>query len=164
MGMESYFITLNIENLNSSDYIAQLFKQYCDVSRYKMPSGKLFKRHIIDDSRFVIDNKAVVAVAVNQDAADITFELCFSNYESNLSYIYDVTKWLASFGKASYIKVLNTEYDFGNLGYEEFRAIVFKSFLSKYRLFLRHYGEINQDILPCNFYACIRRRGINREE
>ena len=163
MGMESYYITLNIENLNSSDTIMQLLKQNYHVSDYKMPSGKLFKRYIIDDSRFVIDNKAVVAIGVNQNVTEVTFELCFSNYENNLSYIYNVAKCIASLAKTMHIKVLNTEYNFGNLDYEKFKEIVSKSFCKKYHLFFEHYGEISQDILPCNFYAWIRKRGMKRK-
>lgn len=164
MGMESYYITLNVESLTSGGDITSLFKQEYHVSRYKMPSEKLFKRRIADDRRFVIDHKAVVTVVVNQNTADITFELCFSNYENNLLYIYNVAKWVSLLGKTTHLKVLNSTYNFGDLDYEKFRAIISESFSGKYHHFNQHYGEINTDILPCDFYGWIRRMGLNRKK
>jgi hypothetical protein len=127
-----------------------------------MPSGKLFRRRIVDDSRFVIDNKAVVAVTVMENTADITFELCFSNFECNLLYIYNVAKWVSILGKTK-LKVLSSEYDFSNLDYEEFRGIISESFSNKFHEFSERYGQINTDILPHDFYSLVRRAGINRK-
>ena len=158
-----YMRIIYVKNLKSNDDIAQLFKQKYNVSNYKMPSGKLFKRHVVDASRFVIDNKAVVTIAIMQNTADITFELCFSNYESNLSYIYNVAKWVSSLGKTTLIKVLNSEYDFSNLDYDKFKDIISESFSNKFYQFNKRYGQINADILPHDFYNWMRRTGLNRK-
>lgn len=163
MGMESYFIKLNVQNLKSSVDIKQAFAREYNVSKYRRPSGKLFRRHIVDDSRFVIDNKAVVTVAMLQDAADITFELCFSNYECNLSYIYNVAKWVSLLGETTQLKVLNSEYNFNNLEFEKFNAIISESYFNKFHQFRKHYGKIDKDILPHDFYNWVRRTGINRK-
>ncbi len=162
MGMESYYLTLNVKNLSASDDIRQLFEQKYNVSKYKMPSGKLFKRRIVDDSRFVIDNKAVVTIALLQNITDITFELCFSNFECNLSYIFNVSKWVSSLGETTKLKVLNIEYNFSNMNFEEFKAVILRSFSDKFHHFNEHYGKINADILPHDFYNWVRRTGINR--
>lgn len=156
MGMESYYIKLNIKGLKNSYDIKQLFKQKYKVSKYKMSSGKLFKRKILDDNRFVIDNKAIVTITTMQNTADITFELCFSNYENNLLYIYNVAEWISSIGETVQLNVLNAEYDFKCLNYEEFKTIVSESFFNKHRQFKIRYGEINKDILPQDFYNRFR--------
>lgn len=164
MGMESYYITLDVEDLKFSDSIRECFKQRYRVSEYKMPSGKLFKKSIVDDSRFVIDGKAVVTITKMQNKTEITFELCFSNYENNLSYIYNVAQWISSLGIETKLIVLNSEFDFSALDCEKFKKIVSESFSGKIQQFSAHYGKINADILPHDFYNLIRRTGINRKK
>lgn len=73
----------------------------CEVYPYLVPSGKLLKRHIVDNSRFVIDNKSVVRIVTFEDLVRVTFELCFSNYESNLEYIFNVPKKISLLGRCS---------------------------------------------------------------
>lgn len=164
MGMESYYITLDVENLKFSDSIRECFKQRYSVSEYKTPSGKLFKKPIVDDSRFVIDGKAVVTITKMQNKTDVTFELCFSNYEDNLSYIYNVAQWISSLGIETKLIVLNSEFNFSGLDCEKFKKIVSESYSGKIQQFSAHYGKINADILPHDFYSWIRRTGINRKK
>ena len=165
MGMESYYITLDVENLKSSNSIRECFKQRYSVSEYKMPSRKLFKKPTVDDSRFVIDDKAVVTIIKMHNKAEITFELCFSNYEDNLSYIYNVAQWISSFGTETKHIVLNSEFNFSGLDCEKFKRIVSESFSVKIQQFSARYGKINADILPNDFYSSwIRRTGINRKK
>ena len=164
MGMESYYITLAVEDLKFSDSIRECFKQRYSVSKYKMPSGKLFKKSIVDDSRFVIDGKAVVTITKIQNKTKITFELCFSNYEDNLTYIYNVAQWISSLGIETKLIVLNSEFNFGALDLEKFKNIVSESYSRKIQQFSAHYGKISADILPNNFYNWIRRTGINRKK
>lgn len=164
MGMESYYITLDVRDLKFSDSIRECFKQRYSVSEYKMPSGKLFKKTIVDDSRFVIDGKVVVTITKMQNKTKITFELCFSNYEENLSYIYNVAQWVSSLGVETKLIVLNSEFNFSDLDCEKFKKIVSKSFSGKIQQFSTHYGKIKADILPYDFYNWIRRMGINRKK
>ena len=160
MGMESYYLTLEIKNLSTKDGIRQSFEQKYNVGKYLMPSEKLFREHIVDDSRFVIDNKAVVSITSLQDITKVTFELCFSNYECNLTYIFDVSKWISSFGDATKLIVLNSEYNLNTLDFDEFKNIILQSFSEKASHFNKQYGEIKADILPQNFYNWVRRSGI----
>lgn len=164
MGMESYYITLNVEDLKFSDSIKECFKQRYSVSEYKMPSGRLFKKSIVDDRRFVIDGKAVVTITKMHNKTEITFELCFSNYEDNLLYIYNVAKWISSLGIETKLLVLNSKFNFNALDCEKFKKIVSESFSWKIQQFSAHYGKMKADILPHDFYNWIRRTGINRKK
>ena len=166
MGMESYDITLDVENLKFRDFnsIRECFKQRYSVSEYKMPSGKLFRKSIVDDSRFVIDGKAVVTITKTQNKMEFTFELCFSNYEDNLSYIYNVAQWVSSLGIKTKLIVLNSEFDFSALDCKKFKKIVSESFSRKFQQFSAQYGKIKADILPHDFYNWIRRMGIKRKK
>lgn len=160
MGMESYYIKLDVEDLKFSDSIKECFKQRYSVSEYKMSSGKLFKKSIVDDRRFVIDGKAIVTITKMQNTTEITFELCFSNYEDNLLYIYNVAQWISSLGRETKLIVLNSEFIFNALDYEKFKKIISKSFNVKMQQFNARYGKIKVDILPHDFYIWIRRRRI----
>lgn len=164
MGMESYYITLDIKGGKFNDSISECFKERCSVSEYKMPSGKLFQKYIVDDRRFVIDGKAVVTVMKMQDQTAITFELCFSNFEENLSYIYNVAQWISTFGIETKLIVLNAEFDFDTLNFERFQKIVSESYNGKIQQFSARYGKMNADILPNDFYNWIRQMGINRKK
>ena len=163
MGMESYYIMLDVEDLKISDSnsIREYFKQRYSVSEYKMPSGTLFRKAIVDDSRFVIDGKAVVTITKMLNKTEFTFELCFSNYEDNLSYIYNVAQWISSLGIETKLKVLNSEFNFRALDCESFKKIVSESFSRKFQQFTAQYGKIKADILPHDFYNWIRRTGMN---
>lgn len=164
MGMQSYYITLDVRDLKFSNSIKERFQQRCSVSDYKMLSGKLFKKPIVDDSRFVIDGKVVVTIAKMQNKTKITFELCFSNYENNLVYIYNVVQWISSSGVETKLIVLNSEYNLSDLDCEKFKKIVSKSFSGKIQQFNTRYGKIEANILPYDFYDWIRRSGINRKK
>lgn len=163
MGIESYYIKLTGKAIKSSADIMQVFKQKYSVSEYKILSGRLFRRHIIDDSRFIIDKKAVVTLNTSQNITEITFELCFSNYDNNLFYIFGVAQWISSLFYTIKLKVQSVEYDFRNMTYEEFKTIISESFSDKFYRFKEHYGVVNKDILPNDFYNWIRRTGINRK-
>ena len=71
MGTESDYIKLDVEDLKFSDSIKECFKQRYSVSEYKMSSGKLFKKSIVDDRRFVIDGKAIVTITKMQKNSDM---------------------------------------------------------------------------------------------
>lgn len=164
MGMQSYYITLDVRDLKFSDSIKECFKQMYSVSDYKMLSGELFKKPTVDDSRFVIDGKVVVTIEKIQNKTKITFELCFSNYENNLVYIYNVVQWVSSFGVETKLIVLNSEYNLSGLNCEKFKKIVSKAFSGKIQQFNTRYGKIEANILPYDFYDWIRRSGINRKK
>ena len=164
MGMESYYIKLDVEDFKFSYPIRECFKQRYSVSEYKIPSGKLFKKSIADDSRFVIDGKAVVTITKMQSSTEFTFELCFSDFEDNLSYIYNVGQWISSLGIGAKLIVLNSEFDFSDLDFENFKKIVSESYSGKIQQFSAHYGKIKADILPYDFYNWIRRTGVNRKK
>lgn len=160
MGLASFFFRLKVINLEYSNNIKELFRLKCNVSKYSRPSGCLFKKRIIDDNRFVIDNKAVVSVnLLERSTVEITFELCFSNYICNLAYIFDISKWISSLGKTTKLIIYNgydgayEEYDFGFLDFERFKHIITKAYYSKYDIFVRRYGELENDILPQDFYS-----------
>ncbi len=163
MGMESYYITLDIKELKFSHSLNQCFKQRYRVSKYKIPSGKLFQKSIVDDRRFVIDGKAVVAIMEMQDHTEITFELCFSNFEENLSYVYKVAQWVSSLGVETKLIVLNSDYDFSSLDCKKLKEIVSESYHEKLQQFRTRYGNMNADILPNEFYQRIGRMDMIRK-
>ena len=163
MGMESYFIKLDVENINVDGGILRAFKQKYNVDKCKIPSGKLFVKYINDDNRFVIDNKAVVSVDMEcKNAINIIFELSFCNYENNLLYIYNVIKWISLLCAQTRLQVFNVKYRFDALDFDEFRTIIRDSYSNKYHQFCARYGVIKEDILPYNFYNWSRRMGIKR--
>ena len=163
MGMESYFIKLTVKGEISKDSLTTLFIQKYDVSKYKIPSGRLLQRGFVDDSRFVMDHKAVVAITALENETEVTVECCFANFERNLSYIYDVAQWVSSLGKETKLTVLTSEYDFNSLDFEAFRSIVTRSYHAKLSQFNARYGTIKEDILPNQFYKRIRRTGFHRK-
>lgn len=156
MGMEGYFLTLEVETLLDSNEIKKSFEEKYKINQCLIPTGNFLKRYIVDDSRFVIDNKAVVNVVVLKNVTKIIFELCFCNYESNLVYIFNVSKWVSSLGSSAELIVLNNRYNFNLLEFWEFKYLVMQSYAEKYKCFNAKYGEIKKDILPQNFYNWIR--------
>lgn len=153
MGMASYYFTLEMKESPMDKEIKRLFEQQYKVSEYQMPSGRLFRKQINDNSRFIIDNKAVVSISADRNITEISFELCFSNFLENLSYMYNVSKWVSSLCHKTTLIVLNSQYDFDRLDVEKFRNIIMQAYSKKYHLFKQQYGEITADILPQKFYS-----------
>ncbi|MBQ6552864.1 MAG: hypothetical protein IJL83_04535 [Clostridia bacterium] len=158
MGMESYFFTLEVKCALTPDTIRRAFENKYSVSKYSRPSGCLFKRRVVDDDRFVIDKKAVVDIASVQETIKVVFELCFSNFERNLGYIFDVSKWVSSFGSETKLTVLNSQCDFDMLDIDGFKAVINREYSEKLRLFRDEYGETDEDILPHDFYDGKKRK------
>lgn len=157
MGMEGYFFAVAVNSSLTASEIKDFIEHQFEVHPYLMPSGKLFKRHIVDESRFTIDNKAVAGIATLENVAKITFELCFSNYDRNVTYIFNVSKKISSLGSVSSLIVLNSQYDFNVMEFEEFRRVLKQSHKDKLNNFNEKYGKLNIDILPQDFYNCVRR-------
>lgn len=157
MGMESYFVTIEIVNCSLTeqqlkDYLRQNYK----VTSYLMPTGNLFKRYVRNESRFVIDKKATVTTSTTSKGLSISFQLCFSNYNQNVTYIFDVCKSLCLLESGCVLVLMNNQYDFNALNIDEFRALLLQSHKDKRDTFVKKYGEINCDILPQYFYECIK--------
>lgn len=161
MGMESYYITLEIDNLSSNN-LRELFVQRYQVSAYKIRSSKFFRRYVVDDSRFVIDNKAVVTINTFQDLTNIIFELCFSNFDCNINYLYNVVLLISTLTEKVILTVMNEKYNFKEMSLDAFKEIIMSKYSNKYNLFTRKYGKIEKDILPNNFYSQINRFGCHK--
>ena len=156
MGMEGYFFALEFKSLKQED-IKEHLKEHCLIQPYKMPSGKLFKKYIVDRQRFTIDGKAVVRIYEEGGVSKTTFELCFTNFENNLLYIFNVAKDLSLKSNSVSVVIYNQKYDFDEMLFEEFKSILIKAYKNKIKLFESEYGVINVDILPANFYKKYRK-------
>lgn len=156
MGMESYYFTISFDG-STPEKIKDFFQRNYIVKPYSMPTGKLFRHRIIDENRFVIDNKAVIGINSVKDRINVTFELCFSNYSNNVAYAFGVAKKLCLLGSSSYLVLPHSQYSFDLLDISEFKRVLEQSHKEKLRLFNQTYGEVKTDILPQDFYDYIRK-------
>ena len=157
MGMESYYVSLIINRSVYNDLL-QLIERECCVSQYNILPVNIFKKRVVDNSRFVIDHKAVLSFETTHEVIKITFELCFANFENNLKYLYGVVCLICKLDKMTRLEVLNSEYYLINLGYEKFENIIRQAFYEKISAFNAKYGKIEKDILPNHFYNQVRHK------
>ena len=157
MGIESYFFTIILHGQLSETEVKSFFQGGCEVKPYSMSAGKLFKRRIIEKERFVIDNKAIVRIYTSAEGINVNFELCFSNYASNVVYIFDIAKKLCLLGDSARLILPNCNLDFSLVDLDNFKQILQKSYKDKRLSFRNKYGNINVDILPHEFYSYIRK-------
>lgn len=160
MGMESYFFTILLHGPLAETDIRTFFEQFCEVKPYLLPTGKLFKRHVIDEERFVIDNRAVVRIFTSEEGVNVNFELCFSNYATNIVYIFNISKKVCSLGDAADLILLNHSFDFNSVGLDRFKQLLQESHSDKLCLFTNKYGNVNINILPHEFYNYIRKLSL----
>lgn len=150
MGMASYFFSLNVETILQPTNILDFFRQHYKVRSYDTIRRK--KQLLTENERFSLDNRVVIEMSKAQNGIVLTFEVCFSNYQNNMMYVFEIAGALTRFGSVELVLPDQTTFplpiDFG-----EFYRTLNHSHEAKYKLFTEKYGNgMRKNYLPNAFY------------
>lgn len=150
MGMESYYYTLKMNtNLSCMDLV-DLLRRHYRVRPYTTVSRK--ERAIINQERFSLANRAIIGLQQLSGTVQITFEVCFTNYTSNIVYLFEVALLLMNFGSLELV-LSEATYPLFPSDFDLFCNKLRCSHKLKYDIFIREYGEdMKFCCLPNDFY------------
>lgn len=150
MGMESYYYALKMNtNLSCMDLV-DLLRRHYRVRPYTTVSRK--ERTIINQERFSLANRAIIGFQQLSGTVQITFEVCFTNYVSNIVYLFEVALLLMNFGSLELV-LFEEAYPLSPSDFDLFCNKLRYSHKAKYNMFVKKYGEnIKFCCLPNDFY------------
>lgn len=150
MGMESYFFSLNMETILQPANILDFFQRRYKVRSYDTIRRK--KQLLTENERFSLGNRVVIEMTSVQKRILLTFEVCFSSYQNNMMYVFEIASALTRFGMVELVlpdqNIPLLSIDFG-----EFYRVLNHSHEAKYKLFTDKYGNgMHKNYLPNEFY------------
>ena len=97
-------------------------------------------------------NRVVIEMTSVQKRILLTFEVCFSSYQNNMMYVFEIASALTRFGMVELVlpdqNIPLLSIDFG-----EFYRVLNHSHEAKYKLFTDKYGNgMHKNYLPNEFY------------
>ena len=150
MGVESFYIVSKISNDKSfSAIMKSLLNSHYTVSKYTRVFGGLFKKKVMLDSEFVINN--LIICSDNQDD-NICFQACFSCYDKAIDIIVDVLITLRNDMLIDSISFGHDYFELSNKSRDEIYFIIFNMHKDRFCYFQNNYTTINIDVLPNEFY------------
>lgn len=157
MGMESYHFKIIAKGDHDEEVLKDISLNF-KVNKYSEPSGKLFKRRITYPNKKVILDSLVIEIFVETNTT-ILVESCFANYAKSIQNAYNLYKLVKeSFPDAvlAYGEQIE-DIPIDKNSYEVFKGWLLQTHKPKYDVFIKKYGKIDVDILPCDFYDYIRK-------
>ena len=154
MGIESYFFSVEFKDILTTEEVMSVFEKKYNVLPYMTLSGNLIKHYHVWENCYVLDNKAVIHI---YEPSKITFDLCFSNFETNLIYMYGVLRNILPMGERANLIIYNKKHSFEHLNVEEFKYLLKDANKDKFNTFKRYYGDLEFDTIPNDFYRYFRR-------
>lgn len=150
MGMESYYFSIDIQTIASIENILDFFSRHYTVKPYS-PIKKRKRETGSTNNRYSIEHKLIVQLQKHASGVIISFEVCFSNYENNIVFLFEFLHLLNIFGSIK-LFLSNHEYCYEKLCFDEFKMLLKDSHSVKLDIFLKKYGSIKRDSLPEEFY------------